>query len=126
MDSSKIKQIFDDNIITTVFLSEITKIEFVSTVWKKVRAQQMSVLQANEVTDLFESDSYKYTFILTDSLIQKQAKGLVTKYGEKGLKTLDSIQFATAISLRNYASRFITSDKMLDSFFGLESLPTVK
>ena len=75
----------------------------------------MSVLQANEVTDLFESDSYKYTFILTDSLIQKQAKGLVTKYGEKGLRTLDSIQFATAISLRNYASRFITISHSLST-----------
>ena len=29
-----VKKIFANNIITTVFLSESTKIEFVSTVWK--------------------------------------------------------------------------------------------
>ncbi len=51
----------------------------------------MSVLQAHEVTDLFESDSYQYTFILTDCLIQKQAKSLVANYGKEVLRTLDCI-----------------------------------
>jgi uncharacterized protein len=34
-----IEQVFNDNKITAVFLSEIAKIEFASTVWKKVRMQ---------------------------------------------------------------------------------------
>lgn len=39
--------------ITTIFLSEITKIEFVSTIWKKVRAKELTEIEANEIIALF-------------------------------------------------------------------------
>jgi len=55
-DSAIIKQALTDNNITTIFLSEIAKIEFASTVWKKVRKQQMTALQANEVSEWYLSE----------------------------------------------------------------------
>ena len=125
-DSDTVKQIFTDNIITTVFLSEIAKIEFASAVWKKVRAQQMTSLQANDVLALFESDFNKYTFVPLDSIIIEHAKDLVIKYGQQGLRTLDSIQLATAVSLNTHASLFNTSDKLLNAFLIQESLPAGK
>ena len=58
-------------------------------------------------------------------LLANEAKGLIHKYGMQGLRTLDSIQLATAISLKNECELFITSDKLLNSFFKQEALPVL-
>ncbi|MFN0215273.1 MAG: type II toxin-antitoxin system VapC family toxin [Saprospiraceae bacterium] len=52
-DSEEIEQVFVRNAVQTVFLSEITKLEFASTVWKKVRvkdlAEEHAILLKNQV-----------------------------------------------------------------------------
>lgn len=47
---------------------------------------------------------------------------MTTKYGMQGLRTLDSIQFSTAILLARQADVFFTADKLLKSFFETEGL----
>ena len=44
--SGVIEAIFTSNVVSVVFLSELTKLEFESTVWKKVRTQDITELQA--------------------------------------------------------------------------------
>jgi len=44
------------------------------------------------------------------------------KYGNKGLRTLDSLQLASALILKNKPCVFFTSDKLLKSLFIEESL----
>ncbi len=56
--------------------------------------------EAKTTLELFEADCSKYTFIATDSIIIEQARKLTTKYGLKGLRTLDSIQLSTSIALQ--------------------------
>ncbi len=77
--SEIIDQIFIDNKISGIFLSEIAKVEFASTVWKKVRVQEISELQAKAKNELFEADFAKYTFIQIDNSITNQARNLITK-----------------------------------------------
>ena len=55
-DSEEIEQIFIQNTIQTVFLSEITKLEFASTVWKKVRMKDLTQEQALLLLEAFETD----------------------------------------------------------------------
>jgi predicted nucleic acid-binding protein len=98
-------------------------IEFASSVWKKVRTKQLSELEATMFLKSFESDTLKYTFVHIDGDIISSAKQLITMYGKAGLRTLDSIQLATAVSLKGEADLFITSDKLLADFFQQESLP---
>lgn len=62
-------------------MSEIAKVEFTSTVWKKVRTKEITKEQAEVTLELFESDFAKYNFVTTDSLILEQARNLTTKYG---------------------------------------------
>jgi predicted nucleic acid-binding protein len=83
--------------ITHIYLSEITKVEFTSALWKKVRTNEIYSEQAVITSKLFESDFEKYNFISTDSLILEQARNLTIKYGKEGLRTLDSIQLSTTI-----------------------------
>ncbi len=73
---------------------------------------------------MFETDFEKYTFIATDSIVIETGRGLTTKYGRQGLRTLYRIQFSTAISLSHHSDVFFTADKLLKSFFEAEGLST--
>jgi hypothetical protein len=53
----------------------------------------------------------------------QSARQLLDKYGQKGLRSLDSIPLASAISLRQEAQLFKTSDTLLNDFFLAENLP---
>ena len=122
--TEELEGIFAGYNITHIYLSEITKIEFTSTIWKKVRAQLISIQQAEATLALFEIDIEKYNFISTDSLILEQAKNLTNKYVTEGLRTLDSIQLSTCIALGNQVELFITADKLLKSLIESEGLNT--
>jgi predicted nucleic acid-binding protein len=123
VDTEALEQIFLAEKITNVFLSEISKIEFTSTVWKKVRMKEITELEAKTTLDLFESDFEKYTFVPVDSFIVEQARILTSKYGIQGLRTLDSIQLSTSVTLFPQVNMFFTSDNLLKSLFVAEGLP---
>lgn len=97
-DTAELELIFSTVKITNIYLSEISKIEFTSTIWKKVRTKEITESEAQITLDLFESDFGKYTFVATDSIIIEQARILISKYGTQGLRTLDSIQLSTSVS----------------------------
>ena len=109
---------------TSLFLSEISKIEFSSTIWKKVRTNQTSIESAIETLELFVLDSEKYYFVPTNNLIINQASNLISKFRLDGLRTLDSIQFSTCLSLKNEVDVFITHDKLLKTLLEKENLNT--
>ena len=117
VDSDSIESVFSDYKVTDIFLSELSKIQFASTVWKKVRKQDITELQAKAITEAFEEDFSKYIFVQMDTTIIELAKSLITKYGKQGLRALDSIQLATAILLRIEVDLFKSSDKLLNAFW---------
>jgi uncharacterized protein len=118
-----LEKVFSQAIITHIFLSEVAKVEFTSTIWKKVRTKEVTVAQAEVTLALFESDFGKYNFVTTNSLILEQARNLTTKYGIEGLRTLDSIQLSTCIALAKQVDAFYTADKLLQALIEREGLP---
>jgi len=122
--SHEIESVFTTHAITTIFLSELAKIEFSATLWRKVRMQEIREPQAKVIIKSFEKDFDKYDFVQMDTVVIKQARKLLLKYGSQGLRTLDSIQLATAVLLKSHADLFLTADKLLDIFFKQEALPT--
>jgi predicted nucleic acid-binding protein len=124
VETNELERIFSTEKITTIFLSEISKIEFTSTVWKKVRTKEISETDALITLDLFQSDFEKYTFVATDSIIIEQARFLASKYGLNGLRTLDSIQLSSCVALSNVVNVFFTSDKLLKSLIIAEGMKT--
>ncbi len=124
IDTAIIENIFINNRVTSVYLSELTKIEFASSIWKKVRTNEITELDAEKTLDLFEKDFGKYTFIATDSIIIENARNLIAKYGSKGLRTLDSIQLSTSLLLASEVGLFVTSDNLLKSLLNEEGLST--
>jgi hypothetical protein len=77
---------------------------------------------ANITLNLFQNDFTKFSFITLDSIVLEQAAILLKKYGKFGLRTLDSIHFSTAFLLTNQVDLFLSSDKLLNSFFKNENL----
>lgn len=123
-DSYLVEDLFKTNTIVAVFLSELTKTEFASSVWKKWRLKEINEPQVNVLLKSFEDDFKKYSFVPVDSAVIEQARWLLDKYGRHGLRTLDSIQLSTALFLRSQAGLFKSADKLLTSFLVAEGLPT--
>jgi uncharacterized protein len=122
--TDEIESVFEKEKVTHIFLSDIAKIEFSSTIWKKVRTKEITTEQAEVTLQLFENDFEKYVFLATDSVVIEQARKLTIKYGLDGLRTLDSIQLSTCISLANQVDIFFTADKLLKSLIEKEGLQT--
>ena len=51
-DTAMLEQIFSTTKVTNVFLSEISKIEFTSAVWKKVRMREITEFEAKAMNPL--------------------------------------------------------------------------
>lgn len=123
-DSESFKNIIIQNPISSIFLSELTRVEFLSALWKKVRQGELTTEIVGQMAALFEHDAAQFNFLPLDDHIVHNACALLAKYGLDGLRSLDSVQLATAIALRDKADFFVTSDKLLRALLVKEQLPT--
>jgi predicted nucleic acid-binding protein len=117
-------KLFEENEIDEIFLSDLAKVEFTSAIWKKVRTKELTPDFANEIIDSFCDDYIKYTFISVDSELIEMSRNLVVKYGLKGLRTLDSIQLASIIKIKQLVSSAVSADDLLKSLIVLEGINT--
>ncbi|MCK4761861.1 MAG: type II toxin-antitoxin system VapC family toxin, partial [Candidatus Aminicenantes bacterium] len=101
--------------IEAIYLSEIAKTEFLSAIWKKIRQKEITENVGNTIISFFEEDFDKYQWIKIDSNIIQSASDLLKKYGNNGLRTLDSIQLACAVELKQESCTFFTSDGLVKS-----------
>ncbi len=108
--------------IETIYLSEIAKIEFLSAIWKKIRQRDLTGEVGNAVICCFEADFNKFQWIKLSSDVIKGAVEFLKKYGDDGLRTLDSLQLACAVQLKEDNCSFFTSDKLLQRLFKKENL----
>ncbi len=120
--TEEIDKIFTETDVKEIYLSVITKIEFDSVVWRKIRMQEISEEQATELTKSFAEDYKLYNFVEINNTLIKKAKQLVTKYGKEGLRTLDSIQLASAILVKDNVDINKSADKLLNKLFKKEGL----
>jgi len=125
MGTEYLDKIFEDNTINEIFLSDITKVEFTSAIWKKVRTKDITKEEATEIIDSFNEDYKNYTFIDLDSELILAARDLVLKYGFKGLRTLDSLQLASMVKVKSEFSFAITADNLLQTLIESEEIKTL-
>ncbi|MEW5802470.1 MAG: type II toxin-antitoxin system VapC family toxin [bacterium] len=108
--------------VEEIFLSDIAILEFRSAIWKKVRKGEINEKVAIEVISYFQDDYHNFQWIKIQFETLEAASKLLMKYGHKGLRTLDSLQLASALTLKNDECIFLTSDNLLKSLFKEESL----
>lgn len=105
-----------------IYLSEIAKLEFKSAIWKKVRTGEISDGNANISIDSFQNDADNYTWIAIGPNIIDSSQELLMIHGKIGLRTLDSIQLASVLTLKEEECIFITFDSNLKSISQVEKL----
>jgi len=106
-------------------LSELAHLEFRSALWKKVRIGELSHDLAKKAISCFEDDSDKFRWVTLDSMIIDSAKDLLMQHGRAGLRTLDSIQLASALTLNSGDVAYVTSDDVLRAIMQNEGLNIV-
>jgi predicted nucleic acid-binding protein len=111
--TEELMSLFNETGIEIIYLAEITKLEFNSVVWKKCRKNEIDEVVANKLIEKFDKDSVKYNYIPEIQSLRLKAKELIGKHWKKGLRTLDSIQLASAWKVKNHIELFITSDNLL-------------
>ena len=107
-----------------IFLFEITKVEFTSAIWKKVRTGDITSEIAKQVIECFENDYNKFKWIFADSTIIEISNQLFRKYGQTSLRTLDALQLGSCISAKEEIDVFLTHDKFLNELFNKEGFKT--
>lgn len=110
----------------TIFLSELAKLEFRSAVWRRVRMQEIDQNAALNVIACFEQDDDNYNWIKLQAKLVQSASDLFENYGGQGLRTLDALQLASALTVKSADCVFLTWDSLLKSFFVKEGLPMIE
>ena len=121
-DTQEIMDFFNENIIEGIFLAELTEIEFSSVIWKKCRKKEIDEKVALTLLKAFEMDSKKFNIVSESSEIRQLAKEMIRKYWEIGLRTLDSLQLASVLMIRDKVDFFFNSDNLLAEIARLEKL----
>jgi len=122
--TEELMNLFNEFGIEAIYLAEITKIEFSSVVWKKCRKNEIDERSAIQLIDKFEKDSIKFSYVPEGQSLRLKARGLIGKHWKKGLRTLDSIQLASALKVKTQIELFLTSDKLLAEISQFEGLTT--
>ncbi len=120
--TEELDKYLNDNKVKAIYLSEITKIEFSSAIWKKVRTKELDENDAKVLQNGFKSDYDKYRFIAINKNIVDTANDLIVKYGSMGLRTLDAIQLSCVISEKEHISHAKSADRKLEEMFRLEGI----
>lgn len=122
--TEELMSLFTEVGMEVIYLAEITKIEFSSVVWKKCRKNEIDENIANQLIEKFIRDSAKFNFVTEDRFLRQHAQDLIGKHWKKGLRTLDSIQLASALKVKGQIELFLTSDKLLSEISQTEGLAT--
>lgn len=62
------------------------------------------------------------SYVPEGQALRQKAQGLIGKHWRKGLRTLDSIQLASALKVKDQIGLFLTSDKLLSEISQIEGL----
>jgi predicted nucleic acid-binding protein len=122
--TDSLDKLFENYSISQIYLSEVAKVEFDSAIWKKVRTSELTQTEAQGLIDSFEIDFEKYDFVDLDSDVLINARNLISKYGIRGLRTLDSIQLSSVLKVKHELSLFVTDDDLLKRLAEMEDLKT--
>jgi predicted nucleic acid-binding protein len=114
------------NGIEDIYLSELAILEFQSAMWRKVREGKLGREAATSATSLFQGDRGQFRWIELDLATVDSASALLARYGSEGLRSLDALQLASALFLKDRDCGFLTSDTLLRGLFEREGLTVLE
>jgi len=122
--SEYLDSLFENQNIAEIFLSEISKVEYKSAIFKKQRMKELDIEASESLINSFVQDYFKYSFIKLTSNLLESASFQIEKYGNFGLRTLDAIQLASVLEVKNEIRLAISDDNLLNKFCDFEGIAT--
>ncbi len=105
---------YEEDLVLTI--SDICKIEFHSAFLRRVRTKEIDREIIEQVFQYFEQDLAFYHIVEVNDKVKQSALSLLDEVAwEKGLRTLDAIQLASALTAQNWLpiAYFISADQKL-------------
>ena len=99
----------------SIIISELSNIEFTSTIYRKYREKRLSTTALNVLIKKFKDDiEMRLEILRFSSLVTIEAENLLHKYaGMYSLKSLDSLQFSFFKVYCEPTDKFVCSDSKL-------------
>ena len=118
--------IFGDN-QCAIMISELTLVEFDSSVSKKVRTGDITESAKNEAIKNFKKDCRdRFIVNLLDSRIIRSARKIINKHGNKlSIKTLDALQLGACLVEEQEGLYFVCADSRLNKICKLDGVSTI-
>ena len=112
---------------SVMYISELCRIEFISTIEKKYRERTISYDTLRALLSKFQDDlENRYTVLKFSSLVIDEAENLLKQYGkEYGLRTLDSLQFAFLTTYCDKRTHFVCCDSTLNHLVKMEEYTVI-
>ena len=113
-----------------IWISELSKTEFLSTLFRRLRNQEISEEQLGKAITGFEEQIRSFNVEPLGHAILREAEDLLQRFGKtKRLRTLDAIQIGTFNLIAERDWRFVASDDILCdvvSGIGFETINPLK
>jgi predicted nucleic acid-binding protein len=106
-----LKLLLEENV--SVWISELTKIEYKSAIFRRFNNKQISEISLQIAFEGFNEYLQKISIVPINSITILEAENIFTKYNSYGLRTLDAIQFASFNLLSDKEIKFVTADEKL-------------
>ncbi len=117
--TDRVKRIIEGPEGGKVYISELSLVEFRAALFRKLRAGVITIEDRFDATNLLNSDILEGRFLvipISSTHLQK-AIGLLEDHGDRfALRTLDSLQLATALALQEGVKdklEFVCADQLL-------------
>jgi len=123
--SEKVLEIYKSKHV--IDISDLSKIELTSTVYRKYRGKEINLETLNAIKHKFQYDiENRYKILRYSSLISDEALTLIRDFAkERSLRTLDSLQFAFFKIYCEKDDIFVCSDKKFINIVKLEGINTL-
>lgn len=97
-----------------IIISEISIIEFTSSLYKKFRTKELSEDDLETAINEFLLSLSDFIIEPFTSIVRENAEKIITKYGKEfGIRTLDAMQLSTYILIADSESKFVCADTIL-------------
>lgn len=107
---------------STIVLAELTKVEFVSALQRKIRRGDITSEQAQAVIQTFDGAGHSYEWVSLSTSVLQDAAQLLQRHTALALRSLDAIQLAAALAA-GPLDGFFTHDERLRQAALAEGLP---
>ncbi len=105
-----------ENVKNKLYISHLTKLEYVSTLYKKYRLGEITLDAVDLAKDKFDKDCDDiFNEVKFASYLIEEAREIVESYGtEKGIRSLDALQLAFFNQINDGSCSFVCADKVLN------------